>query len=105
MNTWLIFLGCGFVTYFSRGSFLLFGDRMTLPDAVQRSLTYVAPATFAAIVVPAVLGADGLGSLAPPTPEVVAIVLAGAAIYKTRNMAVALVVGMVSLWLLQWVGL
>ncbi len=105
MNAWLIFIGCGLVTYFSRASFVLFGDRIELPDNIQKSLNYVAPATFAAITVPAVLGDDGLASLAPPTPEVLAIVLAAAAVGKTRNMAVGLVVGMVTLWLLQWAGL
>lgn len=105
MNTLLIFILCGLVTYFSRASFILFGDRVKLPETVQRSLAYVAPATFAAIMVPAVLGDDGLANLVPPSPQVGAIVIAGFAIAKTRNMAVALGAGMISLWLLQWVGL
>ncbi len=105
MRIWLIFIGCGLVTYFSRGSFILFGDRVKLPETIQRSLAYVAPATFAAIMVPAVLGNEGLASLVPPTPEVGAILIAALAVWKTRNMAIALAIGMVSLWLLQWLGL
>lgn len=105
MRVWLIFIGCGLVTYCSRASFLLFGDRISLPSRVQRSLDYVAPAAFAAIAVPAVLGSDGLSSLAPPNAAVIAVLIAGVVVAKSRNMAVALVIGMASLWLLQWAGL
>ncbi len=105
MNIWLLFLCCGMVTFFSRGSFVLFGEKAKIPETVQRALAYVAPAAFAAIAIPATLGAGRFENLAPPSPEVVAAVLAGVAIYKTRNMPLALVVGMVCLWVLQWVGL
>ena len=105
MRVWLILLAGGLVTFAMRGSFVLLGDRVRLPGFLERSLVYVAPAAFAAIAVPAVMGSDGIGSLAPPTPEVIAFVAAVAIIYRTKNMVAGLVLGMTTLWVCQWLGL
>ena len=51
------------------------------------------------------MGSDGIGSLAPPTPEVIAFVAAVAIIYRTKNMVAGLVLGMTTLWVCQWLGL
>lgn len=105
MRLWLIFLAGGLVTFSMRASFIVLGDRLRLPGQIQRSLVYVAPAAFAAIAIPAVMGDDGLGSLLPPTAEVIAAVIAGSTIYFSRNMVAGLVTGMGSLWILQALGL
>ena len=48
MRVWLIVIVGGLVTYATRASFILAGERLTLPARVQRALRYVAPASFAA---------------------------------------------------------
>ncbi len=105
MRIWVIFIVGGLITFSLRASFIVLGDRFRLPESIQRSLVYVAPAAFAAIAIPAAMGDDGFGSLAPPTPEVLAAVIAGAVIYFSRNMIAGLIVGMGSLWILQAFGL
>ena len=105
MTAWIVFGVGGLATYLMRGSFLLLGDRVRLPQWTEAPLRYVAPAAFAAITVPATLGDDGLSSLTPPTAEVFGVVAAAIVVWKTRNIPLCLVCGAAVLVLLQWVGL
>lgn len=105
MTAWIVFGVGGLATYLMRGSFLLLGDRVRLPRWTEAPLRYVAPAAFAAITVPATLGDDGLSGLAPPTAEVFGVLAAGLVVWKTRNIPLCLVVGVVVLAGLRWVGL
>jgi branched-subunit amino acid transport protein len=100
---WLTFAIGGVITFLQRGSFILFvGDR-ELPEPVRRALRYVAPAAFAAIVAPRVLGDDGLSGLGNPDPRLLAAVIAGLFMWRFRNMAAMLVIGMAAFWLLRWI--
>jgi len=105
MTAWIVFVIGGLATYLMRGSFLLLGDRVRLPAWTEGPLRYVAPAAFAAITVPATLGDDGLSALAPPTAEVIGVVAAGFVVWKTRNIPLCLLVGVVVLGLSSWAGL
>ncbi|NNE73410.1 MAG: AzlD domain-containing protein [Acidimicrobiales bacterium] len=105
MTVWLAFVLGGLVTYLERASFVAFiGDR-ELPVVIARALRYVGPAAFAAIVLPATVGDKGMARFVAPDARLIALVIAGVFMYRVRNMPVMLVVGMVSLWLLQWAGL
>lgn len=104
MRVWLIFIAGGIGTYLIRASFMALGSSVELPAWCRRALKYVAPAVFAAIVLPPVLGDDRLGGFVRPDARLLAAVLAGMVAYRFRNIAWVLVVGMVSLWSLQWLG-
>jgi branched-subunit amino acid transport protein len=99
---WLIIIAAGIVTYSTRASFIVLGDRVSLPPIVQRSLRYVAPAAFAAIAVPLILGRDGLAGFDEDLPRILAATAAGAVVWKSRNIPLSLAVGMTTLWLLTW---
>ena len=104
MTAWLAFLLGGMGTYLMRLSFIgLMGGR-TMPASVERALSYVGPSVFAAIVMPAVLGDDGVNRLWSPDPQLIAALIAGYVTWRTRNIPLMLVVGMATLWLLQWSG-
>jgi len=105
MSTWLTLALAGLVTYLMRASFITFWGDRALPPVFERSLRYVGPAAFAAIVGPAVVGDRGLSRLIAPDARLLAAIIAGLFIWKSKNMPATLVVGMVSLWLLQWAGL
>lgn len=109
MTAWLAFLIGGFVTFGMRAAFLLFGADRELPAPFERSLRYVGPAVFAAIVAPAVLRSGETGSVnladALVDARMLALVIGGLVMWKTRNMLVLLVAGMASLWLLRAAGL
>ena len=62
MSGWIAVILAGIGTYLMRASFFTFWADKDLPESVSRSLRYVAPAAFAGIVAPAVLGDDGWGA-------------------------------------------
>lgn len=105
MRVWLVFIIGGLGTYLMRLSFFALGTKVALPHWARRALKYVAPAVFAAIVAPPILGDDGLSGVAEPNPRLLAAALAGIVAYRTRNITSVLVVGMVTLWTLQLIGL
>ena len=105
MTVWIVFIIGGVGTYLTRASFIALGSQVELPPWCRRALKFVAPAVFAAIVVPPVLGDDGLRGLVTPDARVLAAALAAAVAYKTKNITSVLVIGMVALWALQWAGL
>ncbi len=100
MRFWLIIIGSGLVTYLTRASFIVFGDKVPLPPVVERSLKYVAPASFAAISVPLFLGGDGIAGFGEDIPRIIAGAAAAAVIWRWKNIPASLVVGMGLFWLL-----
>lgn len=104
MTAWVAFIVGGVATYLMRSSFITWTDR-SLPHAVERALRYVGPAAFAAIVLPRVLRDDGLAQLGAPDARVLAAIACGLSVWRWRNVAIGLVVGMAALWLLQWSGM
>ena len=68
----------------------------------SKALRNVGPAVLSALVV-----TDLWGPSAPPvgTPELLGVLAAGLAAWRTRNLIVAVVVGMVVRWVLLAVGL
>ena len=91
-RTWVAIVFAGLGTFAMRASFLAFAHRLAdVPPKVQRLLRQIPPAALASITVPAILRPEGHFELWH------AQVLAGAAAavvaWKTRNIALTLVVG------------
>lgn len=105
MRIWLVFIIGGIGTYLTRASFFALGPTVELPSWSRRALKYVAPAVFAAIVLPPILGDGGLTGVVAPDARLVAAAVAAAVAYKTKNITSVLIVGMLTLWTVQWLGL
>ncbi len=103
MSAFTIVLVIGIGTFLIRLSFIgILGDR-PVPPWAERPLQYVAPAVLAAIAAPAVMLTDGTVDLSPVTnPRFLAAVLAALVTWRLKNVVWAIVVGMVALWVLQW---
>lgn len=89
---WLIFILLGLATTLPRASFIVLGNRFSLPPTLQRALRYAPAAALAAIVVPDVLTVGG--HIAPLNPKLAA---AGAAILvaaRWRNPWLPFIAGM-----------
>ncbi len=70
---------------------------------MERALTYVAPAVFAAIVFPAVLLPEGTVDVVPDSnPRFLAAVLAAVAAWRLKSVVAVTVVGMAALWIIDW---
>ncbi|MEE9416467.1 MAG: AzlD domain-containing protein [Acidimicrobiales bacterium] len=105
MTVWLAFVLGGIATYLMRASFITFLGERALPPVLERSLRYVAPAAFAAIVLPATVGQKGMARFGAPDARLITLAVAGLVVWKTRSVPATLIIGMLMLWLLQWLGL
>ena len=94
VEIWLSFVAMTAITIVSRTFFLLAGDRVTLPQRLQRALRYAPAAALAVIVVPEVLLLDHQFSLHLHNPKLAAAVAATGWFVWRRNMIEMIVVGM-----------
>lgn len=99
---WLIILGMGLITFLLRFSFIALLDKITLPPMVERGLQYVPAAVFSALIVPALVYNNNELYLSPFNPRLLAGLIAAVVAWRTRNILLTIAVGMVSLWLWQW---
>ena len=99
---WLAVIIAGLATFASRVSFIAFGERISLPPIVESALRYVAPAAFAAISIPIVLGGDAFADFTDDIPRIIAATLACLVVWKSRSLPLSLLIGMGTLWLLIW---
>jgi branched-subunit amino acid transport protein len=99
-DIWVAILLAGVGTYAMRASFLVFAHRLVdVPPGIQRLLRQIPPAALASIVVPALLRPEGHVDLTHP--RLAAGIVAAVVAWKTRNIALTLVVGMAVVVLLE----
>jgi branched-subunit amino acid transport protein len=92
-TAWIAVIFAGLGTYAMRASFLVFAHRLAdVPPRIQRLLRQIPPAALASIVVPALLRPEGHLDLWQP--RLVAGILAGLVAWRTKNIALTLVVGL-----------
>lgn len=102
-STWLAVVLAGAGTFAMRASFLAAAHRITrVPPAAQRLLRQIPPAALASLVVPALVRPEGVVSLTQP--RFAAGLLAGLVAWRTRNVALTLVVGLGALVLAEAAG-
>ena len=95
-SLWLIFILIGLATLLPRSSFIVLGQRASLPDTVQKALRYAPAAALAAIVVPDVVLVNG--ALEVFNPKLAAAIAAVLAVMLSRNPWLPFVAGMAVLW-------
>ncbi len=100
MNEFLLLFGMFLVTFGVRYPVLAFVSRVQLPPLVEQSLKYVPPTVLMAIIAPAMLIPAGKGitfelTNAPLYAGIVAIIVS----WRTKNLLLTIIVGMVALWL------
>jgi branched-subunit amino acid transport protein len=103
MNIWLTMLAGGLLTYATRLSFILLLGRWDVPPLLQRALRYVPPAVLMAIIFPEILMHDGGINISLSNVRLIPGLLAVAVAWRTRNAVLTILVGMVALWVLQFV--
>lgn len=92
-TAWTTIVIAGVGTYALRASFLAAARRLVdLPPLTERVLRQIPPAVLAALVVPSLVRPDG--DLDLWQPRLLAGVLAAVVSWRTRNIALTLVVGM-----------
>jgi branched-subunit amino acid transport protein len=102
MNLYWIMLIAGLVTYGTRLSFILFVGHRQIPNLLLRALRFVPPAVLTAIIVPEVVMPGGNLDLSFGNLRLLSGLLAVVVAWKTRNVMFTILVGMLTLWGLQY---
>ena len=97
----LIIVGMGVVTYAIRLSLILLLGRLRVPPLVQRALRFVPPAVLSALIFPELLLPGGTLMISLGNARLLAGVLAGVVAWRSKNVILAIAVGMAALWVLQ----
>jgi branched-subunit amino acid transport protein len=100
MNDVLLIAGMTLVTFGIRYGTMAMVGRITLPERVVQALRFVPPAVLSAIIVPAVLIPDGIHLyVAPDNARLVASLVTAGVMWRTKNLLLTIVLGMLALWL------
>jgi len=94
-------LAAGLLTYGIRLSFIQLFTNMEIPSLVRRGLRLVPPAVMSAIIAPDLLLPDGVLNLSATNLRLLAGLLATLVAWRTKNVVLTILVGMVALLLLQ----
>lgn len=101
MNYWLIIFGMGFVTFGTRLLPIVLLERIEIPFVIQRALRFVPPAVLSAIILPELVLRDGALDLSLGNARLIAGVIAALVAWRTKNVVLAIAIGMIALWVLQ----
>ena len=99
-DVWVAILLAGAGTFAMRASFIAAAHRLAeVPPWLDRILRQIPPAALASIVLPAIVRPEGTIDLAQP--RLAAGIFASLIAWKTRNVVLTLVLGMVGLIALE----
>lgn len=102
LSLWLTIIACGVVTFLLRLTFIALHGRVTMPEWFTRALTFVPVAVLSSITLPEILLQNGSLNLSPLNPRLLAAVVAVLVAWRTKNVTVTIVVGMLTLWGIQF---
>jgi branched-subunit amino acid transport protein len=101
MSIWLTIIIAGLLTYATRLSFIYLHGKVSIPDTLKRALRFVPPAVFTAIFLPELLVTEGMLNVSLGNGRLIAGLLAIVVAWRTKNVILTIVVGMLTLWVLQ----
>jgi branched chain amino acid efflux pump len=102
MTLWLMLLIIGLITYAIRLSCIgLLGQR-EMPALLLKALRFVPLTVLPAIILPQLFLRNNTLVLSVQNPRWIAGVLAAIVAWRTRNVLLTILVGMVALWVLQF---
>lgn len=104
MNELVIIAGMALVTILPRYGVLALLGRVQMPESVFKALRFVPPAVLSAIIVPDLIYKEGQLFIAPQNSYLVAGLISGVIAWRTRNLLLTIVLGMVALFVLRALG-
>jgi branched-subunit amino acid transport protein len=103
LEWWIVIVVVGLFNYLSRLSFIALFARIEMPPLVARALRFVPAAMLMAIVLPAVVfSSPGVLAFSYTNPKVIAALVAALVAWRTRSAVATMTLGMVTLWIAQW---
>jgi branched-subunit amino acid transport protein len=101
MSLWLVVLLAGLLTFATRLSFILLLDRIKVPDWFRRGLRFVPVAVLSAIILPDLATHNATLDLSLRNPQLYAGALAVLVAWRTKNVLLTILAGMVALLVFQ----
>ena len=101
MNIWIIMIIGGLLTFATRLSFIFLLDRIKVPDWFRRGLRFVPVAVLSAIILPELTSPNNTLFLSWRNPELLAGLVAILVAWKTKNVLLTILAGMVALLIIQ----
>lgn len=102
MNAWIVIIGMGLITFAIRITPIILLERFDLSDTVRQGLRFVPAAVLSAIIFPELLMPGGTLDISLTNVRLLAGLLAALVAWRTKNVLYTIAVGLVVLWLLQW---
>lgn len=103
MNTWLAVIAAGLLTYATRLSPIISYGRFEMPKTVERGLRFVPVAVLTAIFLPELVYLQQDLMISYRNPRFIAGLLAIVVAWRTKNVMYTILIGMLALWLLQFI--
>jgi branched-subunit amino acid transport protein len=103
MNIWLAVIAAGLLTYTTRLSSIISFGRIDMPKTVERALRFVPVAVLTAIFLPELVYIQQDLIISYRNPRLIAGLLAIVIAWRTKNVMYTIVIGMLALWLLQFI--
>ncbi len=97
MTIWLTVLLAGVITFATRLSFIALLDRMRMPAWFGRALRFVPLAVLSAIILPETASRNGITDVSWRNPQMLAAGLAVLVAWRTRNIMLTILAGILAL--------
>ena len=104
MITWVTIIAAGLLTYATRLFPIISYGRFEMPHQVERALRFVPVAVLTAIFLPEMAYIQEELMLSFRNPRLLAGLLAIVVAWRTKNVMYTILVGMLSLWVLQYLS-
>jgi branched-subunit amino acid transport protein len=102
VNIWLVMLLGGLITFAMRFSLIYLFGRFEVPETMRKALHYVPPAVLSAIVFPELFLHEGTFDLSLENTRLLAGLIAIVVAWFSRNTLITILVGMIALFVLQF---
>jgi branched-subunit amino acid transport protein len=101
ISIWLLFIAIGLGTFVLRFLFIYLFGKIAMPEWLRRALRFVPAAALAALVFPALTHPAGHLDFSLHNFRLLAGLGGAIVAWKTRNVLLTILVGMVLLWILE----
>lgn len=99
MNEFVMIVGMMVVTFLPRYGVLALMGRIEMPKPLFNALKFVPPAVLSAIILPTMIFKGDRLAIEPTNSALVAGIIAGVVAWRTRNLLLTIIVGMVALFI------
>jgi branched-subunit amino acid transport protein len=101
MTIWLIMIALAVGTFLIRSSFIFLFSNWEVHPLIERALHFVPASVLSALVIPQILTRNNSLSISFTNPQLIAGIVAAVVAWRTKNVLLTILSGMVILWVLQ----